>query len=392
MRCLAVEPVEVADLARIYGTPMILIDADRIERTIRSVANVCAVREVGVSYAAKALLCRSLARLIARAGIGIDVCSMGELQVVESAGFPVERITLHGAGKTDQELLAAAGGRVGRIVVDGLCELRRLAELAPAGARMELLFRINTGVDVDTHPHVTTVGAHSKFGLEPDEEEEAASIVRARPELRFAGLHAHAGSQIAGVETFAANAAALGAAAERFRRLGLASRVLVAGGGFAVAYGDGADGACDVGAAVGAMLEALGSERAALEIEPGRAIVAEAGTTIYRVLSVKRRPGHNVAVVDGGMTDNPRPALYGAVHRVVAVNARAGALRETRVFGRACESDFIASVQLPEDLARGDLLAVCTTGAYTYSMASNYNGFPKPALVAVRGGRHEPWS
>ncbi|HKU80614.1 MAG TPA: hypothetical protein VJP76_00490, partial [Candidatus Tumulicola sp.] len=312
---------------------------------------------------------------------------------VEAAGFPAERITLHGAGKTDAELRAALSGRVGRIVLDGLSDARRLAELTREGGGVTVLLRLNTEVEVATHDHVRTVGDDVKFGVTRDEEAAAAALVREAPALRFGGLHAHAGSQIADAAPFVANVSELLAAARRFSEYGLGVATLVAGGGFGVQYDPQRPGdEIDVAATIAGCKRRVEEEglplSPALEFEPGRSIVAHAGTTLYEVLAVKRRPGGSIVVVDGGMADNPRPMLYGAYHHVVAVDDDGSPRRAADVFGRACESDFIARAELPERLDRGDYVAVCTTGAYTYGMSSNYNGFPKPALAGIRDGGH----
>jgi diaminopimelate decarboxylase len=389
---LAIGGVRADVLARAYGTPLLAFDWTAIDAALSAFDAACAPFAMRYSYAAKAFLRAELVRRLDARGAGIDVCSLGELEAVEAADFPAARLTLHGAGKTDAELRAAIDGRVGRAIVDGLCDLRRLAELARGASPVRVVVRLNTGIDVDTHTHVRTVGEASKFGIVPEEEAAAIQVLRENPSLAFTGLHAHAGSQINDVATFAANFSALLEAADRFARAGFASRVLIAGGGFGVQYDPRrAEDAFDAGAAIaacGELARAAGS-RASVEFEPGRSIVAQAGTTLYEVLAVKRRGDGLLVVVDGGMADNPRPALYDAYHHIIAVR-RSSELTTAAVFGRACETDFIAEAPLPTDLARGDLLAVFTTGAYTYSMASNYNGFPKPALVAVRHGVHAP--
>ena len=385
-------------LARAYGTPLIVVNTATIRDAIDRFKAVCDPLGIGFSYAAKAFVCTEMARLLSAKGVGMDVCSLGELEIAESGGYAAERLTMHGAGKTDAELRAALDGRVGRIIVDGLSDLRRLAELAETagGDEINVVLRLNTGIELDTHPHVLTVGDEAKFGLALEEEAEAAEIVRSSPALVFAGLHAHAGSQIADSSALVENLSALVQAARRFAARGLASRRLIAGGGFGIQYDPARlQDELDVEAAITACADFVTKEGsfgpAALEFEPGRSIVAHAGTTIYEVLAVKRRGDGNIVVVDGGMADNPRPMLYGSYHHIVPVADTGAPLRPTTVFGRACESDYIGKVSLPDSLDRGDLLAVCTTGAYTYSMASNYNAFPTPAVVAVSGDEHQRW-
>lgn len=390
---LVVGGIDARELIETYGTPVIVVDFGPIERAVEAFCKASAEHSTGVSYAAKAFVCDELVRLLQRRGLGIDVGSLGELAAVEATGFPSARITLHGAGKTDAELRAVLAGRVGRVVLDGVSDARRLAELSVQGGTAAVLLRLNTGVDVATHDHVRTVGDDAKFGMTRDEEAEAVAILRAAPALRFAGLHAHAGSQIADPAAFVANASELLAAARRFSGYGFEARTLVAGGGFGVQYDPvRPQDEIDIAHAIAACARRVAEERStpspALEFEPGRSIVAHAGTTLYEVLAVKRRPSGDIVVVDGGMADNPRPMLYGAYHHVVAVHDDDANRGPADVFGRACESDYIGRAELPQHLERGDFVAVCTTGAYTYSMASNYNGFPKPALAGVRERTH----
>jgi diaminopimelate decarboxylase len=333
---------------------------------------------------------------LAARGVGLDVCSLGELVTAERAEFPRERLTLHGAGKSDEELAAAAAGRVGAIVVDGLDELRRLAVMPAVSPSLSVLLRLNSGIEAHTHAFVRTGGDDTKFGLHQRDEDEAAAILRTNPQLRFDGLHAHVGSQIYQQQAFLANAETLLAAAERFAGLGLAAKRIVVGGGFGVQTHPAAPAeAIDLPATIGAVNERVRDWSSALKvppprvgIEPGRAIVGAAGTTLYRVLAVKRQSSRTFVIVDGGIAENPRPALYGAYHHVVTVQRHCGDEWEVTLCGRSCENDELGVVPLPRGLRIGDLLAMCTTGAYTYSMAGNYNRFPRPAVVAVGDGGH----
>jgi diaminopimelate decarboxylase len=223
----------------------------------------------------------------------------------------------------------------------------------------------------------------------------AAALLRVNPQLRFLGLHAHIGSQIYDTEPFVANAMALVAAAERFARLGFRTERLVIGGGFGVQTRPNApDESLDLTGTIAAVTKCVamqtrehGLAMPKLGIEPGRAVVALAGTTLYRVLAVKRQSRRTFVVVDGGIAENPRPALYGARHHVLSVeNSLDG--EEMTLCGRSCENDELGIVCLPRDVREGDLLAMCATGAYTYSMAGNYNRFPRPAVVGVSNGAH----
>jgi diaminopimelate decarboxylase len=347
-----------------------------------------------VSYAAKAFATTEFLRHLARHEIGIDVCSLGELITAERAGFAPERITLHGAGKSNEELAAACNGRIGRTAVDGLEELERLVELSRNGRTVDVLLRLNVGVEAGHHKYVRTGGEDTKFGLHARDEEAAASLLLANPQLHFVGLHAHAGSQIYEASAYAAVSAALLAAAARLARAGLHAERIVIGGGYGVpSHPDAVPEQLDVAAAIATAAQSIekdarerGLPVPRLGIEPGRAIVALAGTTLYRVLAVKRQSQRTFVVVDGGVAENPRPALYGAHHHVAAVAASEAQIAEMTLCGRSCENDELASVRLPSDLRAGALLAMCSTGAYTYSMAGNYNRFPRPAVVGVKNG------
>ncbi|HVA33708.1 MAG TPA: diaminopimelate decarboxylase [Candidatus Baltobacteraceae bacterium] len=393
--------VHADELARIYGTPLVTIDVDAIDSAIAALEEACRPHAVEISYAAKAFVCIAFVRHLAtRGGIGLDVCSLGELLTAERAGFPAQRITLHGAGKSDAELAAAVEGRVGSIAVDGIEELERLSRAASGSQSCAgVLLRLNTGIAAHTHEFVRTGGDDTKFGIHPRDEETAAAILQAHPNLRFAGVHAHIGSQIYQPQAFTANARALVEGLARFARRGLTGERVVVGGGFGVQMEpSAADEVLDVRAAIDGIARCvahganeLGLDALRIGIEPGRFIVAPAGTTLYRVLAVKRQTSRTFVVVDGGMAENPRPALYGAYHHVVPVAQHDGEQHDVTLCGHSCENDELGVVRLPVDVRAGELLAMRTTGAYTYSMAGNYNRFERPAVVAVGGGVHRLW-
>lgn len=349
-----------------------------------------------VSYAAKAFATIEFVRHLARHPIGLDVCSMGELLTAERAEFRPDRLTLHGAGKTDEELQAACGGRVGSIVVDGLEELERLAAISRAASARcaRVILRLNVGIETETHAFVRTGGDDTKFGIHARDETAALAMLRANPQLGFAGLHGHVGSQIPEPSAYVANAAVLLGAAERFAQAGMRTERLVIGGGFRVkTHPDDGGESLDVEQTLGAVRTYVvnrarerGLPVPRLGIEPGRAIVARAGTTLYRVLAVKRQTHRTFVVADGGIAENPRPALYGARHLVVTATPASGDDAEMTLCGRSCENDELGTVRLPRGVRAGDLLAMCATGAYTYSMAGNYNRFPRPAVVGISDG------
>ena len=369
-----------------------MIDLDAVDAAVQRVLQ-CGAQ---VSYAAKAFATVEFLRRLAQSQIGVDVCSLGELTLAERAGFSPERITLHGAGKSRDELQAAVAGRAGCIVVDSLEELERLIALAGDGCAADVMLRLNVGVDAHTHAYVRTGGHDTKFGLHPRDEDAAATMLQSHPRLRFTGAHAHIGSQIFTPDPYLATAQALVQATVRFTQRGMAVRRIVTGGGFGVASDpDAAEPELDVAETIERIAQCVeGAARDAgipapqLGVEPGRSLIAGAGTTIYEVLAVKRQTRRTFVIVDGGIAENPRPALYGARYRVLAVSPVAGEPQEVTICGRSCENDELATVVLPSGVAAGALLAMCGTGAYTYSMASNYNRFPRPAIAGTSRGAH----
>jgi diaminopimelate decarboxylase len=389
--------VPAGDLAERYGTPLLVLDVDVLDAALARFAALADRLGVDVAYAGKALLFTALAERIAGAGLGLDVCSLGELLVAERARVPAGRLTFHGCGKSDDELRAAVAGRVGRIVVDHRDELDRLAALADPERPLDVLLRINPGIEAETHRYVRTAGADSKFGFVEAQVAAAVERTLAVPGLRLAGLHAHIGSNVFAREPYLAALEVLFEHYRAARTAGAPLGELVLGGGFGVASGGGEDrfDAEAMLAAASARVRELAAEARVptprLGIEPGRAIVAEAGTSLYRVVTVKQHGDRRFVIVDGGLADNPRPALYGADHAPTAVGRRfAAESSEALVCGRSCESDELGTATLPVDLRAGDLLALRTTGAYTFSMSSNYNRFPRPAVVFAGGGRHRP--
>lgn len=381
-------------MASRYGTPLLVLDLDAVDGAVASLDRCAQRYGVEVSYAAKAFACVEFLRHLARLPIGLDVCSLGELVTAKRAGFPAERITLHGAGKTDDELIAAVAGRVRNVVVDGVDELRRLAALRGDRTPIEVILRLNVRIEAGVHAFVRTGGDESKFGIHQRDEEDAAAILLSSPNLRFAGLHAHLGSQIFSNEPFLANAGALLDAAQRFARRGLNAERIITGGGFGVRTDpDAPERTLDPAETIAEIAQRVSREAAARKLpqprlgaEPGRAVVAAAGTTLYRVLAIKRQSQRTFVVVDGGLAENPRPALYGARHHVVSAARTSDEAEEVTLCGRSCENDELGPARLPRDLEAGELVAMCATGAYTYSMAGNYNRFPRPAVAGISAG------
>jgi diaminopimelate decarboxylase len=383
------------ELAAVYGTPLLVIDTDVLDRNVAFFAALGARYGLDVSYAGKALLFVALARRLAASPLGLDVCSLGELLTAERAGFAPERLVLHGCGKSAAELRAAAGGRVGRVVVDHRDELAQLAAAADPDRPVAVLLRLNSGIEARTHAYVRTGGEDSKFGFSRADMPAAVAAALAAPGLRLVGIHSHLGSQIFDAAPFSASLPIALEVYAAARAAGAPVTDLVLGGGFGVDSAP--DGQTfDVAAALGQLASEAGAASARLAlppprlgIEPGRAIVADAGTSLYRVLAVKHQGARRFAIVDGGIADNPRPALYGAYHHPTLANRSSSAgLEATTVCGRSCENDRLVEAALPGDLQAGDLLGLGTTGAYTFAMASNYNRFTRPAVVFAGAGQH----
>lgn len=426
---LAIGGCDVVELARAYGTPLYLLDEATFRGGCRAYRAALARHYPGAStphYASKSLLNTAVAQLVAEEQLGLDVVSGGELFVALAAGFPAGRIHLHGNAKTRAELEQALDAGVGNIVVDTLDELELLARLAGGRARPQsLMLRLSPDVAAATHAHIETGRATSKFGLPLDALDAAAQRIAAAPGLRLAGLHCHLGSQIFDDAPFAQAVGVLLDCAARLRdRHGLAIHEISPGGGLGVPYtADQAPPDMDAyAAAIGRALQAGCAARGLplprLVIEPGRSIVARAGVAAYEIIATKplspadeapktkderladrSDPSSSVAVrpssatrylhVDGGMADNIRPSLYGARYSAILAN-RAGEppAELVHVAGRFCESGdvLLRDVVLPRAIP-GDLLAIPVAGAYTLSMASNYNLVPRPALLLVGDGR-----
>jgi diaminopimelate decarboxylase len=387
--------VAPAELAATYGTPLLVLDTGVLDATLQRFGELGAELGIDVAYAGKALLIVALAERLAASPLGLDVCSLGELLVAERAGFPAARITFHGCGKTDEELRAAAAGRTGRIVVDHLDELERLIALPVAAPPLRVFLRLNPGIEAETHRYVQTGGEGSKFGFVAEQLEGAIALLLGAPRVQLTGLHCHLGSNLFDSAPYLAALDRLFEVYVRARELGGPLRELIVGGGFGVDPQPNGE-ALDVDSilrALAARVALLAAEARVpvprLGVEPGRAIVAAAGTSLYRIVTVKHHGTRRFAIVDGGLADNPRPALYDAYHHPQACGRSfASELEETIVCGRSCENDELAVAALPTDLHAGDFLALRTTGAYTFSMASNYNRFPRPAVVFAGQGRH----
>lgn len=396
---LCVGAVPLTDIADEFGTPSYVIDEADFRGRIRHYRSTLA--GVRVVYAGKSLLTTTVARWVAEEGLGLDVCSAGELAIALAAGMDPARIVMHGNAKTTDELRGATTAGVGRIVVDTLTEISHLACLVRRPQRV--LLRVTPDIDIHGHRAVNTGVADQKFGFTLDDEQfsEAVSRVSQHRLLTLTGLHCHLGSQITDVTLYGEAIRRLVAAMADIRdRHGVTLGELNIGGGHGVPYLAG-DPELDLRALSATITDALDQScavecfpRPSIVVEPGRAISARAGVTVYRVQTLKTRPGGRTFVaVDGGMSDNPRVALYGAKHTVALANRHAvGPVAPVTIVGRHCEAgdELARDVLLPADLRPGDLLAFACTGAYNHSMASTYNTVCRPPIVAVyQGEPHE---
>lgn len=380
--------VALEDLVAEFGTPLYLIDAAVIRARARAFRE--AAGDAHVAYASKANSTLALLQIIDQEGLDVDVASIGEIEAALRAGFGGHQITLHGNAKTDMELHAAVQLGVRRVVIDDFNEIGRLALLAEAAdKRVSVLVRVAPGVDPKTHLAIRTGQDDTKFGFNIGNGSALQAIeqVRAQKALHLRGLHFHVGSQLMNSQ---AHVAAI-------RRVGEVAREadgfeeLVVGGGLGIRYtpeDDPQNVSAFVDSIFHAVKRAFKDEMPEVGFEPGRWLVGEAGTTIYRV-AVRKAVGRKTYIaVDGGMADNPRPQLYGATYS--AFNASKPGEEHDKVFkivGRHCETDtLIEKAKLPESTDVDDLIAVPSTGAYNACMASNYNQYPRPTTVIVEGG------
>ncbi|MDQ3708899.1 MAG: diaminopimelate decarboxylase [Actinomycetota bacterium] len=391
--------VDVDELAAEYGTPLYVLDRSELLARMREYRRAFGP-DVSVVYAAKALCVVGVLQLVAGEGLGVDVASDGELLTAERAGFPMQRVVFHGNNKSRNELRRAAQLGVGTIVADSLNELERIAAVAAEERRqLAVMLRITPGVAASTHTFIATGHDDAKFGFSLWRGAATQGIERALalPRVRLAGLHCHIGSQVTATDDFVMAAKAMCRLLGEVRdRHGVELDELNLGGGLGIAY-SADDRIPAITAYADRLLTTVRDELAArclatprLAFEPGRSIVGPAGLTLYRVGTGKQVAGLRRWVsVDGGMSDNLRPALYGARYQVApAGRPRPGGTAEFSVAGKHCETgDVVATdVDLPDDLGDGDLLAVAATGAYGYAMSSNYNRLPRPAMVLAGDG------
>ena len=389
-------------LANMYGTPLLLMDEDRVRarcRTYRDAMQAYLPAGSHPLYASKALSMKRMYEIVQQEGFGVDVVSPGELYTALQAGFPAENIYFHGSSKTDEDIRFAIENRVGCFVCDNADELEAIdREAERQGVCQKLLLRLAPGIDPHTHQKINTGRVDSKFGvaIETGQAEQLVKQALEKKNVQLLGYHCHVGSQLMDEALFCDSATnMLTFIADIGKKYGFLPELLNLGGGMGVPYTaeqpqvDYAGNIRLVGEYIRRLCDQLGLEPPVILMEPGRSIVADAGITLYTVTGTKEIPGFkNYVNVDGGMTDNPRYTLYQSPYTVY----HAGKMGETADFlctvaGRCCESgDLIQeNVKIPRPV-RGDTLAVLTTGAYNYSMASHYNRIPRPPVVMVSGG------
>jgi diaminopimelate decarboxylase len=393
--------VTAASLAARFGTPLYVMDEARMRANCRAYVDSLRAHAPGaakVVFASKALCTVATCQIAHEEGLGIDVVSIGEIYTALQAKVPADTLVFHGSNKTPEEIAYGLEVGVGRFVVDNDYELKTLDRLArERGRRADIQLRLTPGIEPHTHKAIQTGGVDSKFGfgmLGPGAE-DAVRLALSLPGVRVRGLHCHIGSQILEVDPFLLAARALVAFAAEMRSTGFVLEELNLGGGLGIRYVPEheppvkAHYVQQLMATVKESLARHSMPAPTIMIEPGRSIVGDAGVTLYTVGAIKAIPGVRTYVsVDGGMYENPRPALYQARYdAVVATRADAATTRRSSIAGRCCESGdvLIWDADLP-DVHDGDLVAVFATGAYNYSMASNYNRYPRPALVFARDG------
>ncbi len=393
---------DTADLAAKFGTPLYIVDEALVRQ--RAQEYVEAFKASGlkfqVAYASKAFSVMAMCAIAEQEGLSLDVVSDGELYTAMQAGFPVERIHFHGNNKTPDEINMALDAEIGCFVVDNFLELQLLNALAgDKGKKVNILLRITPGVEAHTHDYISTGQQDSKFGFDLGNGAARQAIEEASKlsNLNVLGVHSHIGSQIFEVEGFRMAVDKVAEFAVQIRNeLGLVFKVINLGGGFGIRYVEG-DTPLPISEYVAAITGAIIDNFTKAEfplpeiwVEPGRSMVGDAGTTLYTIGTSKNIPGvRKYIAVDGGMTDNPRPALYQSKYEAVLANRATEAAEETvSVAGKCCESGdmLIWDLELPK-AETGDLLAVFCTGAYNYAMASNYNRIRRPAVVFVKDGQ-----
>ncbi len=394
--------IDTVELAKKYGTPLYVMDEQLIRKSCRSFKSSIDKFYGGnglVCYASKAFCCKEMCRIMKEEGIGLDVVSIGELYTAVKSGFDCDKICFHGNNKTNEELEFAVENNIGHIIVDNISELERLSAIAKAkGVTAKIMFRIKPGIDAHTHNFVKTGQIDSKFGfaLETGEAFDAVKKAVESENIILRGLHCHIGSQIFDIEPFeSASEVMLKFIAKIKNELGFEIKELNLGGGFGIKYLESHDPVPyetymeRVSETVHKCCKELEINLPFILIEPGRSIAGPAGITLYTVGARKEIPNIRTYVsIDGGMCDNPRYILYQSEYEAIVAN-KASQPRDEKVTiaGKCCESGDLIGENMPLQHAEsGDIIAVCATGAYNYSMSSNYNRIPKPPVVFINNG------
>ncbi|MGD2061096.1 MAG: diaminopimelate decarboxylase [Acidimicrobiia bacterium] len=383
---LSIAGCDLIDLAMEHNTPLFVYDEDHMRARCQEAV---AAFPDGVAYATKAFLCKAMAQLAYEEGMDLDVATGGELHVALEADVPADRLIFHGNNKSMRELVAAIDAGVGTIVIDSRTEIAKLQSILAASDRtVRVMIRVNPGIEAHTHEFLQTGATDSKFGISIDGglAKKAVDQVRSIPALDLVGVHAHVGSQVFEASSFARAVEVL---ADFIAQIDVPA--LSIGGGLGVPYveGEAAPTITEWGRAISTALAGTGL-RVKMHAEPGRAIVARAAVTLYTAGTIKEIPGVRTYVsVDGGMSDNPRPVLYGSGYEVFLARATsADRTLEVRLVGKHCESGdvIVRDGSVPGDLQLGDILATPVTGAYGHTMGSNYNMVLRPPVVFAKGG------
>ena len=394
---------DTTKLAAQYGTPLYLMDEDKIREKCRAYKHAFE-KHFGPSaqplYASKACCFKRIYEIMREEGMGIDVVSSGEIYTALKAGFDLSQAYFHSNNKTDEDIRFAIENGIGYFVADNEEEVKAVeAEAARKGIRQKLLLRLTPGIDPHTYEAVATGKVDSKFGtaIETGQAAEIVKFTLEQPHVELMGFHCHVGSQVFEEDIFERAAVVmLEFIAEMKEKLGFTAPMLDLGGGYGVRYVDTdpyldiETKVADVAAAIKEACARLGIDVPEIHMEPGRSIVADAGMTLYTVGTVKKIPGYkNYVSIDGGMGDNPRFALYGSKYTCFIANKMDEICDfKCDLVGRCCESGDIIQehIVVPSSVGRGDIAAVCTTGAYNYTMASNYNRLGRPPVVMLSGG------
>jgi diaminopimelate decarboxylase len=397
---LQIAGIDAVALVKEYGSPLYVLDEQVFRKNCRKFRDAFSVLgDSLVIYASKTLSCLATCAMVKEEGLGLDIVSGGELYTALQVGFPAEKIYFHGNNKTKEELRYAVSNHIGRIVVDSLWELELLDQVCKElNQTQDIMLRISPGIEAHTHEYIKTGQIDCKFGftLSNGQALEAVKKVLQTPTVSLIGIHCHIGSQIFEMDSFRHAAEVMvGFLSELKQNFQLEMEELDLGGGFGIYYSSGDEPeqaqkwAEAVMNTVKTKCQVMGLKIPKVIVEPGRAIAGPAGTTLYTVGSIKDIPGIRKYVsVDGGMTDNPRPILYQAKYEAIVANKADREPTETvSIAGHCCESGdmLIWDIELPA-IESGDIIAVSATGAYNYSMASNYNKFPRPAMVLVNDG------